>query len=119
MFIQAEDGIRDLTVTGVQTCALPISPSGPLGIRESAGPRSAVAVSVAGGGVGRPHASANVARANGRTGRGNPMAQEILSDLRHTRHFVGERAGPLHQRQVALDLFRPARAVPTEDAAQP
>src|SRR2546430_14885453 len=29
-FFQAEDGIRDLTVTGVQTCALPISarPSG-------------------------------------------------------------------------------------------
>src|SRR5205085_9021262 len=25
---QAEDGIRDLTVTGVQTCALPISPKG-------------------------------------------------------------------------------------------
>src|SRR3990167_688770 len=25
-FLQAEDGIRDLTVTGVQTCALPISP---------------------------------------------------------------------------------------------
>src|SRR2546430_4249236 len=28
-FFQAEDGIRDLTVTGVQTCALPIcSPDG-------------------------------------------------------------------------------------------
>src|SRR2546427_8957969 len=27
-FFQAEDGIRDLTVTGVQTCALPISPPG-------------------------------------------------------------------------------------------
>src|SRR5256886_11855427 len=26
-FFQAEDGIRDLTVTGVQTCALPISMS--------------------------------------------------------------------------------------------
>src|SRR5688572_31083221 len=26
-FFQAEDGIRDLTVTGVQTCALPISRS--------------------------------------------------------------------------------------------
>src|SRR2546430_9217409 len=26
-FFQAEDGIRDLTVTGVQTCALPISTS--------------------------------------------------------------------------------------------
>src|SRR2546430_6608963 len=34
-FFQAEDGIRDLTVTGVQTCALPISrvlaPGGGLG----------------------------------------------------------------------------------------
>src|SRR5256886_9527464 len=27
-FFQAEDGIRDLTVTGVQTCALPISLKG-------------------------------------------------------------------------------------------
>src|SRR2546430_11239492 len=27
-FFQAEDGIRDLTVTGVQTCALPISLAG-------------------------------------------------------------------------------------------
>src|SRR5690606_39932151 len=26
-FFQAEDGIRDFHVTGVQTCALPISPS--------------------------------------------------------------------------------------------
>src|SRR2546422_7524630 len=28
-FFQAEDGIRDVAVTGVQTCALPISPPGP------------------------------------------------------------------------------------------
>src|SRR5437763_4955309 len=28
-FFQAEDGIRDTSVTGVQTCALPISTSGP------------------------------------------------------------------------------------------
>src|SRR6266481_6655386 len=28
-FFQAEDGIRDGTVTGVQTCALPISPTTP------------------------------------------------------------------------------------------
>src|SRR5207249_8215418 len=27
-FFQAEDGIRDRNVTGVQTCALPISPDG-------------------------------------------------------------------------------------------
>src|SRR5256886_10871217 len=30
-FFQAEDGIRDLTVTGVQTCALPIYPDPGLG----------------------------------------------------------------------------------------
>src|SRR3712207_5325380 len=28
-FFQAEDGIRDIGVTGVQTCALPICPDGP------------------------------------------------------------------------------------------
>src|SRR5256885_6032108 len=31
-FFQAEDGIRDYKVTGVQTCALPISPLCPLGL---------------------------------------------------------------------------------------
>src|SRR5205823_7132825 len=31
-FFQAEDGIRDKLVTGVQTCALPISREGPVGI---------------------------------------------------------------------------------------
>src|SRR5688572_32666801 len=38
-FFQAEDGIRDLTVTGVQTCALPISPaeSGPFATRSPTG----------------------------------------------------------------------------------
>src|SRR2546421_3319794 len=30
-FFQAEDGIRDLIVTGVQTCALPILPAAPTG----------------------------------------------------------------------------------------
>src|SRR5205809_4260454 len=29
-FFQAEDGIRDVAVTGVQTCALPISPTSSL-----------------------------------------------------------------------------------------
>src|SRR5205085_8819432 len=35
-FFQAEDGIRDLTVTGVQTCALPISHASGSGIRPPA-----------------------------------------------------------------------------------
>src|SRR5437879_11619852 len=33
-FFQAEDGIRDTSVTGVQTCALPIYESGPTRARE-------------------------------------------------------------------------------------
>src|SRR5438128_6572455 len=33
-FFQAEDGIRDATVTGVQTCALPICPGSPASARE-------------------------------------------------------------------------------------
>src|SRR5688572_31623924 len=35
-FFQAEDGIRDLTVTGVQTCALPISQRVPESTRSTA-----------------------------------------------------------------------------------
>src|SRR2546430_8639742 len=31
-FFQAEDGIRDLTVTGVQTCALPICTTDSIGL---------------------------------------------------------------------------------------
>src|SRR3989475_3079082 len=45
-FFQAEDGIRDLTVTGVQTCALPISqltPQGPARIELALVPFSAPA----------------------------------------------------------------------------
>src|SRR5688572_4465047 len=30
LYFQEEDGIRDLTVTGVQTCALPIWPAAPI-----------------------------------------------------------------------------------------
>src|SRR5690349_21934462 len=36
-FFQAEDGIRDLYVTGVQTCALPISLSQPFVALEAFG----------------------------------------------------------------------------------
>src|SRR5207249_7462828 len=35
-FFQAEDGIRDRNVTGVQTCALPISLAGDAGVKRLA-----------------------------------------------------------------------------------
>src|SRR5437764_10830102 len=34
-FFQAEDGIRDTSVTGVQTCALPISATGSEPVRKA------------------------------------------------------------------------------------
>src|SRR5258707_4469064 len=37
LFFQAEDGIRDIGVTGVQTCALPIYPGTGRGAGRSAG----------------------------------------------------------------------------------
>src|SRR5690606_39865652 len=40
-FFQAEDGIRDFHVTGVQTCALPISPSPPTRCGRATGRRRA------------------------------------------------------------------------------
>src|SRR3712207_8954157 len=51
-FFQAEDGIRDIGVTGVQTCALPISRvqvlaasfHEPVGVQEQGGPRRQVDV---------------------------------------------------------------------------
>src|SRR5256886_10124468 len=50
-FLQAEDGIRDLTVTGVQTCALPISSTTASGwsarnrMRSSTPPRNCLSIS--------------------------------------------------------------------------
>src|SRR2546427_8983034 len=46
-FFQAEDGIRDLTVTGVQTCALPISRLEPVGRLARRGPELALRADVA------------------------------------------------------------------------
>src|SRR5437867_10804225 len=43
-FFQAEDGIRDRTVTGVQTCALPISGPRAGGQRHGLGRQAALAV---------------------------------------------------------------------------
>src|SRR3712207_6949302 len=47
-FFQAEDGIRDIGVTGVQTCALPISVDG-LDVRAVAGLRHREATRQLGG----------------------------------------------------------------------
>src|SRR2546422_6282681 len=50
-FFQAEDGIRDVAVTGVQTCALPISrgePRTPRAPEDRAAPRASTGVLISG-----------------------------------------------------------------------
>src|SRR3712207_7052125 len=72
-FFQAEDGIRDIGVTGVQTCALPISSP-----RASRGP-----------GAGRTPGSPPPARGRPRTGRpprpepspGAQLVPRVVDDL--------------------------------------
>src|SRR5260370_666323 len=46
-FFQAEDGIRDSSVTGVQTCALPISADPPFGWPAPEGAKTADRISTA------------------------------------------------------------------------
>src|SRR6266576_2414402 len=68
-FFQAEDGIRDLYVTGVQTCALPISCSSP---RWKAQRSSSVSISGVVGwraGLGWRGWAAALRRGSGGTGR--------------------------------------------------
>src|SRR6266481_7239418 len=67
-FFQAEDGIRDGTVTGVQTCALPIS----------GGLQAAFTVSQGGSLAGIAPASARVPALIGGVGRGQALTRATL-----------------------------------------
>src|SRR3712207_6924573 len=49
-FFQAEDGIRDIGVTGVQTCALPISPRSTRQVPDAPAPPARVPFRVLGRG---------------------------------------------------------------------
>src|SRR3712207_9575624 len=86
-FFQAEDGIRDIGVTGVQTCALPIWVWTPRRSRTSARPASATArrppaAGIPAAGATRAAGGAREARRNGRGAGGEggrfPGAAESL-----------------------------------------
>src|SRR5207248_8366488 len=85
-FFQAEDGIRDRTVTGVQTCALPISPhSAPrhAGYEDDDG-------SIRGGG--QPWQVVEVLRMC-LLHLGEERRRELLRDLRSEERRVGKECG--------------------------
>src|SRR2546429_3868507 len=70
-FFQAEDGIRDVAVTGVQTCALPIShPARPTSMATTTSPRR------------------DRAGPAGRSGRAQHRSEEHTSELQSRLHLV-------------------------------
>src|SRR2546430_704811 len=108
-FCQAEDGIRDLTVTGVQTCALPISwrrnlQRGQVGVQMLEAPHPQPAVRAAGGDLQRRITGFGVAR---------------LQSQRHT--AVGDPDVPQQdeRRRPVLARIRPAQAQQLLDVEAP
>src|SRR2546426_11796329 len=96
-FFQAEDGIRDYKVTGVQTCALPICPRRrPL--QASASRRGQDRAARA-----RAEDRARVLRLRGRQARG-------------LRDRQGARAAPAAQAEALVTYFRAVDPFPLESA---
>src|SRR5207247_3234910 len=89
LFFQAEDGIRDPLVTGVQTCALPISPRGGRpGIRSRRG--QSLAAPPRGGGSRRPCESGSACRSSTSSGRACGRCRGCASSSRSEERRVGK-----------------------------
>src|SRR2546422_5166789 len=78
-FFQAEDGIRDVAVTGVQTCALPISARSASGPRPSPRPRTRTAT---------PSGTKRSAWSRRRAGATRTRSEEHTSELQSRLHLV-------------------------------
>src|SRR2546430_12890791 len=92
-FFQAEDGIRDLTVTGVQTCALPISPGSVVFVWDEYHTYRVIPLD------GRPHVGPNVklwmGDARGRW-EGNTLVVDTRSEERRVGKECRSRWSPYH-----------------------
>src|SRR2546425_6091029 len=83
-FFQAEDGIRDKLVTGVQTCALPISSLGSAVVRvRCTRPRISSSLSAPATGMPRPRT-----RARPPSGAGRGRSEEHTSELQSLAYLV-------------------------------
>src|SRR5256886_4739589 len=98
VFFQAEDGIRDLTVTGVQTCALPISRS--WASHRAGRPRACHSARKTGPAGGHPHRTGSTSwqDVEGLVQGGHAVGEDAALDL----NDEGRRAVP----------FRPERVLP-------
>src|SRR2546422_7059869 len=80
-FFQAEDGIRDVAVTGVQTCALPISV--PHGLQQPFGERVAEGHAGRQAAIRRRDDRGRPAVAGGRASRVLPQVDDSVSAAQH------------------------------------
>src|SRR5215203_7171942 len=86
-FFQAEDGIRDIGVTGVQTCALPISGQAPYSGTERSGARGGMGCrsgvwrggNKLGSRSGPPAGAGSLPRTAGAGSRGGDSASGVVS----------------------------------------
>src|SRR2546430_12172742 len=114
-FFQAEDGIRDLTVTGVQTCALPISRKGQFREFEA----TATALSV------RLLRNAAAASRDTDTDAVEPMVEEsglflrTVRDLRRIHSHLASFAYPILHRPRIRGRRATARGVAEAGAVNP
>src|SRR2546430_11764253 len=123
-FLQAEDGIRDLTVTGVQTCALPIFRGGDRSVEahEQAVPRRVR--SPARRGDRRPRAGRAILRDDGarlphRDGRGRPIpvrAESVRPRRRALRDVRKEARHDAHDRPPGDDVLLEVPALAADRA---
>src|SRR5206468_6334828 len=89
-FFQAEDGIRDLIVTGVQTCALPISAAATTPTRPSASATMSCICEITGDGT---TDTATCMKLTGELFRGERFQWEVGSECSAKRRSEERRVG--------------------------
>src|SRR5690625_3497797 len=101
IFFQAEDGIRDGHVTGVQTCALPISHVADSSIPAPVLPRCPTPISATAQFLPPPPAGA---ASSFPAASAHPHVADSSIPARHAKHAQGE-DGPVSRRSGALQPF--------------
>src|SRR2546427_390853 len=92
-FFQAEDGIRDLTVTGVQTCALPIYEGAADAVADGLAATPQVVMALGGYGRGELHPLSDVDLMVIYDGKMSPYVQRMMQELLYSLWDLGLHVG--------------------------